>query len=152
MEIIVVLPSDGKEWWRDYCRCSSFLERYSMVSGGITRFHSVQNALRYVGDEGLVAIHDGVRPLVGRSLIERLFSAAASTGAAIPAVPVVESVRRVDNEKSVPVDRNGLVTVQTPQVFDAALLKAAYQQPFSTAFTDDASVAAWNYVFLGELL
>ncbi|MBQ6073396.1 MAG: 2-C-methyl-D-erythritol 4-phosphate cytidylyltransferase [Bacteroidales bacterium] len=140
MEIIVVLPSDGKEWWRDYCRRSSFLERYSMVSGGITRFHSVQNALRYVGEEGLVAIHDGVRPLVGRSLIERLFSAAASTGAAIPAVPVVESVRRVENEKSVPVDRNGLVTVQTPQVFDAALLKAAYRQPFSTAFTDDASV------------
>ena len=111
-----------------------------MVSGGITRFHSVQNALRYVGDAGLVAIHDGVRPLVCRALLERLFSAAASAGAAIPAVPVVESVRRVDNEKSVPVDRNGLVTVQTPQVFDAALLKAAYRQPFSTSFTDDASV------------
>ena len=140
MEIIVVLPSDGKEWWRDYCRREGFLERYSMVSGGITRFHSVQNALRYVGDAGLVAIHDGVRPLVCRALLERLFSAAASAGAAIPAVPVVESVRRVDNEKSVPVDRNGLVTVQTPQVFDAALLKAAYRQPFSTSFTDDASV------------
>ena len=123
MEIILVLPSAGKAWWRDYCRTEGFLERYSMVSGGITRFHSVQNALRFVGDEGIVAVHDGVRPMIGRELLARLFEAAAVSPAVVPAVP-----------------RDGLVLVQTPQLFDAKILKEAYRQPFSPDFTDDASV------------
>lgn len=139
-EVIVVLPSAQKEWWRDYCRQSGFLERYSIVSGGITRFHSVQNALQYVGAQGLVAVHDGVRPLVSRALLERIFTAAEEAPAVIPAVPVVESVRRVEEDASVPVNRDGLVLVQTPQVFAADVLKKAYDQPFSPSFTDDASV------------
>lgn len=139
-EVIVVLPTAQKEWWRDYCRQSGFLERYSIVSGGITRFHSVQNALRYVGNEGLVAVHDGVRPLVSRPLLERIFAAAEEAPAVIPAVPVVESVRKVEEEASVPVSRDGLVLVQTPQVFAAEVLRKAYDQPFSPSFTDDASV------------
>lgn len=139
-EVIVVLPSAQKEWWREYCRQSGFLERYSIVSGGITRFHSVQNALRYVGNEGLVAVHDGVRPLVSCPLLERIFAAAEEFPAVIPAVPVVESVRRVEENTSVPVNRDGLVLVQTPQVFAADVLKKAYEQPFSPSFTDDASV------------
>lgn len=139
-EVIVVLPSAQKEWWREYCRQSGFLERYSIVSGGITRFHSVQNALRYVGNEGLVAVHDGVRPLVSRPLLERIFAAAEEAPAVIPAVPVVESVRKVEEEASVPVSRDGLVLVQTPQVFAAEVLRKAYDQPFSPSFTDDASV------------
>ena len=140
MEIILVLPSAGKAWWRDYCRTEGFLERYSMVSGGITRFHSVQNALRFVGDEGIVAVHDGVRPMIGRELLARLFEAAAVSPAVVPAVPVVESVRRVAEDGSAPVSRDGLVLVQTPQLFDAKILKEAYRQPFSPDFTDDASV------------
>lgn len=140
IEIIVVLPSAEKDGWRNYCRESGFLERYTMASGGITRFHSVQNALKYVGEEGVVAVHDGVRPLVSPGLLQRLFEAAATKPAVIPVVPVVESVRRVEENVSSPVSRDGLVLVQTPQVFDAALLKAAYRQPFSPAFTDDASV------------
>ena len=140
VEIIVVLPSAQKQWWREHCRQTGFVERYSMVSGGITRFHSVQNALAYVGDEGVVAIHDGVRPLVGTALLERLFGAAASHPAVIPAVPVVESLRRVEGGSSVPVARDGMVLVQTPQVFAAAVLKEAYTQPYATSFTDDASV------------
>lgn len=139
-EVIVVLPSAQKDWWRDYCRQSGFLERYSIVSGGITRFHSVQNALQYVGSQGLVAVHDGVRPLVSRPLLERIFAAAEEVPAVIPAVPVVESVRRVEENTSVPVNRDGLVLVQTPQVFAADVLKKAYDQPFSPSFTDDASV------------
>lgn len=139
-EVIVVLPSAQKDWWREYCRQSGFLERYSIVSGGITRFHSVQNALRYVGNEGLVAVHDGVRPLVSRPLLERIFAAAEDAPAVIPAVPVVESVRKVEEEASVPVSRDGLVLVQTPQVFAAEVLRKAYDQPFSPSFTDDASV------------
>lgn len=141
MEVILVLPAAQKEWWRDYCRRSGFLERYAMVSGGITRFHSVQNALKYVGDEGVVAVHDGVRPFISQALLARLFEAAATHKAVIPAMPVVESVRRKEGEeRSTPVNRDGLVRVQTPQLFDAGILKAAYRQAFSTSFTDDASV------------
>lgn len=140
VEVILVLPAAQKDWWRDYCRQSGFLERYTLASGGITRFHSVQNALRYVKEEGVVAVHDGVRPLVSRSLLERMFAAAEEYKAVIPALPVVESMRRVDGESSEPVSRDGMVLVQTPQLFDARLLKEAYRQPFSPAFTDDASV------------
>ena len=112
-----------------------------MVSGGITRFHSVQNALKYVGEDGVVAVHDGVRPLVRRALLERTFEAAQQWQAVVPAVPVVESMRKMEGETdSVPVKRDGMLLVQTPQVFDAGVLKNAYRQAFSTAFTDDASV------------
>lgn len=140
VDIILVLPEAQKGWWRDYCRQSGFLDRYTMVAGGITRFHSVQNALQYVTGDGVVAVHDGVRPLLSDSLLHRLYEAAEYHPAVIPAIPVVESVRRVDGETSVPVSRDGLVLVQTPQLFDACSLKEAYRQPFSPAFTDDASV------------
>ncbi|MBR0256001.1 MAG: 2-C-methyl-D-erythritol 4-phosphate cytidylyltransferase [Bacteroidales bacterium] len=140
VDIILVLPEAQKGWWRDYCRQSGFLDRYTMVAGGITRFHSVQNALQYVTGDGVVAVHDGVRPLLSDSLLQRLYEAAEDHPAVIPAIPVVESVRRVDGETSVPVSRDGLVLVQTPQLFDARSLKEAYRQPFSPAFTDDASV------------
>lgn len=141
IEVIVVLPEAQKAWWRDYCRQNGFLQRYSMVSGGITRFHSVQNALKYVGEDGVVAVHDGVRPLVRRALLERTFEAAQQWQAVVPAVPVVESMRKMEGETdSVPVKRDGMLLVQTPQVFDAGVLKNAYRQAFSTAFTDDASV------------
>ena len=144
IEIILVLPRDQRDYWRDYCRENGFLERYSMVSGGITRFHSVQNALEYVKNGGIVAVHDGVRPLVGTDLLARLFAAAEAHEAVIPVVPVSESVRRVsgdqEGEMSEPVARDGLVLVQTPQVFRADILKEAYRQPFRPSFTDDASV------------
>ncbi|MBR5019833.1 MAG: 2-C-methyl-D-erythritol 4-phosphate cytidylyltransferase [Bacteroidales bacterium] len=141
IEVIVVLPEAQKAWWRDYCRQSGFLQRYAMVSGGITRFHSVQNALKYVGDSGVVAVHDGVRPLVRRELLERTFAAADRWQAVVPAVPAVESMRKMVGEtESVPVNRDGMMLVQTPQLFEAGVLKKAYRQAFSTAFTDDASV------------
>lgn len=140
LELIIVLPSSERDGWREYCRREGFVDRYSIASGGITRFHSVQQALQYVEGDGVVAVHDGVRPLIGRELLERLFAAAESYPAVIPAVPVVESVRKADGEDSSPVSRDGLFLVQTPQVFDAALLRDAYRQPFSPAFTDDASV------------
>lgn len=150
IEIVLVLPKDQRDYWRDYCRRSSFLERYSMVSGGITRFHSVRNALEYVGDGGLVAVHDGVRPLLSTRLIAGLFDAAQVHGAAIPVVPVSDSVRRREGEDSKPVSRDGLVMVQTPQVFRTDMLKEAYGQPFSPSFTDDASVveASGHKIFL----
>ena len=144
VEIVLVLPKDRKEYWRTYCRENGFLERYSMVSGGITRFHSVQNALAYVGS-GIVAVHDAVRPLVTASLLARLYEEAETHAAVVPVVPVSDSVRRVGKdaageEISGPVDREGLVLVQTPQVFRSDVLKDAYRQPFRPSFTDDASV------------
>jgi len=145
IEIILVLPKEQREYWREYCLENGFLTRYTMVSGGITRFHSVQNALEYVRTDGIVAVHDGVRPFVGRDLLVRLFDAAEEHEAVIPVMPVVESVRKVETdasgrEVSGPVDRDGLVLVQTPQVFRAEVLKEAYRQPFRPSFTDDASV------------
>ena len=152
IEIILVLPRDQRDYWRDYCRENGFLERYSMVSGGITRFHSVQNALEYVKSDGIVAVHDGVRPFASAELIRRTFDAAREHGAAIPVVPVVETVRQIlpsltgegpgegPAPSSLTVDRSLYRLVQTPQTFQLPLLLRAYEQPYTEAFTDDASV------------
>ncbi len=142
IEIILTLPQDMKSYWRKYCNSNDFLDRYILADGGITRFHSVQNALRYVESGSIVAIHDGVRPLVGVNLIRKLFSEAEIHPAVIPVVPVVDSLREVSADgSSIPVDRSRFVAVQTPQVFQSDRIKAAYTQAYSEIFTDDASVA-----------
>ena len=142
MRIIVVIPSVHKEYWQRYCDETLFIESYIMPSGGMTRFHSVQNGLAYVPDGALVAVHDGVRPLITPEFIGSLFDEASRSGAAIPVLPPVESLRRkLPDGSSEAVDRSLYVAVQTPQVFRSEILKAAYSQPYSTSFTDDASVA-----------
>lgn len=145
--VVVVLPASGKEWWKTYCRESGFIERYTMATGGITRFHSVQNALKYVPDDALVAIHDGVRPFVTKEFIAEMFDAAEKCEAVIPVVPSVDSLREVGKSgTSCIVDRETIVCVQTPQIFRSEIVKKAYAQPFSTSFTDDASVVeAFGY-------
>ena len=142
-EIILVLPDAQKDWWRNYCRTTGFLERYTMVSGGITRFHSVQNALAYVKDEGVVAIHDGVRPLVSADLVRRMLERMqrGECRALLPVVPVVDTLRSTDPATPDP-DRSKVVAVQTPQIFRSEDIKAAYTQAYDLSFTDDASVAA----------
>jgi len=141
MEIIVVLPADCKEDWRNYCSSSGFLERYIMPTGGITRFHSVRNALEYVPEGAIVAVHDGVRPFVDKEFLLSLFEKASQCEGVIPVVPPVETVREMDgNGMSYTVDRSRYALVQTPQVFRSEILKKAYAQPYSTSFTDDASV------------
>lgn len=139
--IIIVLPASGKEIWKQYCHESGFLERYTMATGGITRFHSVQNALRYVPDGALVAVHDGVRPFVTKGFIARMFDSAEKCEGVIPVLPAVDSLREVGRDgASWIVDRSSIVTVQTPQIFRSEILKRAYGQVYSTSFTDDASV------------
>jgi len=139
--IILILPSELKEYWKNYCRENNFLDSYIMAAGGITRFHSVQNALKFVPEGALVAVHDGVRPLIDNDLLERLFSEAESAPAVVPTMPVEESLREIDgNGNSFRVDRSLYYTVQTPQVFHSEVLKAAYENPYSPSFTDDASV------------
>lgn len=140
MTLIVVLPSDQQAYWSKLCGDYHFTIPHVVVSGGETRFHSVKNGLSCIKEEGLVAVHDGVRPFVHCDTIDRCFAAAQESGAAVPVVEVVDSLRKVEDEESKAVSRRDYRIVQTPQVFDISLLKEAYKQPYTVDFTDDASV------------
>ena len=140
MTLIVVLPSDQQAYWSKLCGDYHFTIPHVVVKGGETRFHSVKNGLACINEEGLVAVHDGVRPFVHCDTIDRCFAAAQESGAAVPVVEVVDSLRKVEDEESKAVSRRDYRIVQTPQVFDISLLKEAYKQPYTVDFTDDASV------------
>ncbi len=142
MEIVVVLPESQQQYWRELCREYGFDIRHTIATGGKERFHSVKNGLAVVPAEcGLVAVHDGVRPYVSHETIARCFDAAARYGAAVPVTPVVETIRHIEPDgRSITVPRADYRLVQTPQVFRTDLLRRAYEQEFTTAFTDDASV------------
>lgn len=145
IRLIVVLPHSQQEFWRTLCREHRFTVPHVVVDGGETRFHSVKNGLALVEAPALVGVHDGVRPFVSREVIDRCYELAAEKRAVIPVIGVVETVRRMEGEESVTVSRDDYRLVQTPQVFDAELLKAAYGQPYTPHFTDDASVVeAWG--------
>lgn len=140
MDIILVLPSDQQGYWSELCREYSFCTPHRIADGGETRFHSVRNGLALAADEGLIAVHDGVRPFVTAEVIERCFAEAEQKKAVIPVIPLVDTVRQLVDGGSVTVSRDLYRLVQTPQTFDAALLKEAYRQPYTPHFTDDASV------------
>ena len=140
LQLILVLPAAQVDFWQTLCEAHDFNIPHQIVAGGQTRFQSVKNGLDAVKVPAIVAIHDGVRPLVSKETISRCFDAAAKFGAAIPTMDSIESIRFVDANGSKSVDRNAYKMVQTPQVFDAELLKKAYEQEFSVLFTDDASV------------
>ena len=140
LRIILVLPQSQQEYWRKLCEEYAFTVEHDIADGGETRFHSVQNGLRLIPDdaEGIVGVHDGVRPFVSVEVIERCFAAAREQKAVIPVVPVVETLRLVTENRNVM--RSDYRLVQTPQTFDIQLLKHANQQPYRDSFTDDASV------------
>lgn len=138
--IVVVLPFDQIEEWNRIISEHRFIIPHQIVSGGEERFHSVKNGLNKIDDDGLVAIHDGVRPLVSEKVIRESFSIAEKTGAAIPVIRPAESLRQIVDSGSKPVNRDAFRLVQTPQTFQATLIKKAYQQPYEPRFTDDASV------------
>lgn len=138
--VVLVLPKDQISFWKELCEKHNFRLPHDIAEGGETRFQSVKNGLLKIKTEGYVAIHDGVRPLVNMDTIERCFSGALEKGNAIPCIPVYESVRMVTARGNSIVDRSALRLIQTPQVFSLSLLKQAYQQTETTAFTDDASV------------
>lgn len=141
LEIVVVLPQSQQAYWHSLCRELGFEVPHTVVDGGDTRFHSVQHGLARVQLPALVAVHDGVRPFVSTEVIARCFRMAATHRAVVPVWGVVETLRRVDADgRSLTVPRDAYRLVQTPQVFDAALLKQAYDQPYCQDFTDDASV------------
>lgn len=139
--LILVLPGEYRSYWERLCKEHCCLIPHRTVSGGETRFHSVQNALALVEGEGLVGVHDGVRPFVTPEVIDACFAEAERYGAAIPVLPMIDSIRQTGaGGKSRPLDRNAYVSVQTPQVFRSELLREAYRQNYTPAFTDDASV------------
>jgi 2-C-methyl-D-erythritol 4-phosphate cytidylyltransferase len=140
IKLIVVLPAGMGKSWEELCRKYRFEHVHTVCTGGETRFHSVRNGLAHAESGSLVAIHDAARPLVSTALISRCFSMAAQKGTAVPVIPQTDSVREVIGKENRRVDRSRLVMVQTPQVFETNLIKAAYEQPWDPSFTDDACV------------
>ncbi len=143
VDVIVTLPSDQMDLWQLLCDRYGFGVPHRVVPGGETRWHSVKHALDSMGDVNevdIIAVHDGVRPMVTADVICRTIAAARRDGAAVPVVALNDSVRQVVGEASHALDRSTLRAVQTPQAFDARLLLDAYSLPYQTTFTDDASV------------
>ena len=157
MSIVVVLPEAQIPIWEQLCMEHSFRVEHMVVAGGMERHHSVKNGLAAVQRNGLVAVHDGVRPLVSKELITRCFAAAKEHGAAIPVTMISSSVREIDPStahgepstsgtspsvalSSRAVDRSRLRAVQTPQCFRVELLRRAFELPYDPAFTDEATL------------
>ena len=156
LQIILVLPKDQHDYWLQLCKEYHFpfpstgeAEKglYLMTDGGETRFHSVQHGLALIPDDaqGVIGVHDGVRPFPSIEVIRNCYETARTAKAVIPVIPVVETLRHVESEEfpsslSKTVPRSDYRLVQTPQTFDIQLLKAANQQPYNDNFTDDASV------------
>lgn len=147
-KIIVVLPSDTIQLWNELCVEYGLNIAHEVVCGGASRTESVMNGLaRVVDDYSVVAIHDGVRPMVTTEMIDNAYDVAERSGSAIPVVSVTDTVRMIgdDGVGSVTLERSKLVGVQTPQVFRSEDIKEAYNVMASAdvvnaAFTDDASV------------
>lgn len=149
VRLVVVLPRDWEDYWKQQCIESNFNVPQVLSRGGLTRFHSVQAALAKVPDGAVVAVHDGVRPLVSPALIRRMLEMMEERHALIPVTPVADTLKvlRKEGEELLPVegrilDRSEVYAAQTPQMFRSEDLKAAYTQPYDLSFTDDASVAA----------
>ena len=143
LQIILVLPKAQQEYWKELCEKHNFTVAYQLADGGETRFHSVQHGLALIPDdaEGVVGVHDGVRPFPSIEVIRNCYETARTAKAVIPVIPVVETVRHLDNAPSShTVPRGEYRLVQTPQTFDIQLLKAANRQSYNDGFTDDASV------------
>ncbi len=153
IKVVTVLPEAHIPYWKEYCLSRNFSHPQTLVHGGVTRFHSVRAALEKVPDGAVVAIHDGVRPLVSAPLIRSMVSRMDSCRALIPVLPVTDTLKALrqvrdgdDGRKLVridgrEIDRSEVFAAQTPQIFRSEDIKAAYSQPYDTSFTDDASVA-----------
>ena len=141
MEVVVVMASSHQVHWNAICDKYELTSGITVAHGGKCRYDSVKYGLEHVADGMVVGIHDAVRPLVSQGTLERSYSAAIKWGSGVPVIALDDSVRMLDAaEGSTRVDRTLLRRVQTPQVFQSALIKQAYHQFSDPAFTDDASV------------
>ena len=150
VKVVTVLPREHVSLWEDLCTKYPLDVPQRIVEGGITRFHSVKNALAKVPDGVVVAVHDGVRPLVSGALIKEMFSQMRSCRALIPVLPVMDTLKslmrntdgRIVATGDPDPDRSRVFGAQTPQMFLSEELRAAYELPYDLSYTDDASVAA----------
>jgi 2-C-methyl-D-erythritol 4-phosphate cytidylyltransferase len=144
VRLILVLPEDHQSYWEMLCRELNCIVPYRLVTGGETRFHSVQNGLREAADCDLIGVHDGVRPFVSPDVIETCFRTAEEKGAVMAVVPSIDSLREKIGDRNRAVDRRNIYIVQTPQVFYRDWLLEAYQQPYQPYFFDDATVVEYS--------
>jgi 2-C-methyl-D-erythritol 4-phosphate cytidylyltransferase len=140
LEFIVALHEGFWEEWQNLCESYQYSTRHQLVPGGETRFHSVRNGLQAIRENGLVAIHDAARPLVYKSVVKQGFELAGQFGNAVPYVDLNESIRKLGDDGSKPMDRERIKVIQTPQVFEVDLIKKAYETEYDPSFTDDATV------------
>lgn len=143
LKVILVLPREQQDYWRKLCADYRFEANYVVADGGATRFYSVMNGLALIPDDadGVVGVHDGVRPFPSIDVIRDCFETARTAKAVVPVVPVVETLIHIDGQGNAgPAPRDSFRLVQTPQTFDIQLLKHAYKQDYKDCFTDDASV------------
>jgi 2-C-methyl-D-erythritol 4-phosphate cytidylyltransferase len=141
LSIILVIAEKDQPYWNALCRKFNFNYPLKIARGGLTRFQSVRNGLELIDTDGIVAIHDGVRPLVDKDIIAASFRIASEKGSAVATVPLKDSIRETIRDKSHSVDRSRFSVIQTPQTFRVPLIKNAYKQGEIPEFTDDASVA-----------
>ena len=139
-KIILALPKKEQNTWQSLCEKYHFDIPHQIVNGGESRFHSVQNALKKISNKSIVAIHDGVRPLVSKTVIKNCIESAEKFGATIPILPMQDSIRKISDNGNQMVDRSQFVSIQTPQCFRSEVILKAYQQEYQDSFTDDASV------------
>ncbi len=139
-EIVVVLPAEHIEYWHNLA--SRFdLAEHKCVAGGAERFDSVKNGIEALGpDTEIIAVQDGVRALASHAMLTECFECAIKYGSAVPVIEVSDSLRRVTDSGSEAIERKDMRAVQTPQLFDAAMLRRAYREPYRSSFTDDASL------------
>ncbi len=140
LHFVLALQESFHSEWRALCRKHHFRLQHTLVTGGPTRFHSVKNGLQHIPDNALVAVHDGVRPLLSPALIARVFYFAEKFGNAIPVIQSDESVRLTDKALNTPLPRDRIRLVQTPQCFRSTAIRKAYNKNYHESFTDDATV------------
>ena len=152
INFIIVLPADFIQEGQNLIASSGFSQHFQFVAGGDTRFQSVKNGLAQADSESIVFVHDAVRCLLTPDLIQRCFHQAVEKGSAIPAVSSTDTIRITEGTKHHVVDRTNVMMIQTPQTFNAALLKKAFEQDYQPAFTDEANVleASGKEVYLIE--
>jgi 2-C-methyl-D-erythritol 4-phosphate cytidylyltransferase len=141
IKVILVLPEDDFVIWEDLCMKHHYTKHYSLQKGGETRFQSVKNGLSLIEGDGLVAIHDGVRPLISEDIIGASFRLAAVHKSAVAAVRLKDSIRMTDQDSTKAMDRSSFRLIQTPQTFETAMIRKAYEIREESSLTDDASVA-----------
>jgi len=140
IEFVIVLGKEDISIWKGLCAEFNFTFDHQLIEGGSYRYESVKNGLSVVNSDGIVAVHDAVRPLVTTDLISKLYAAAEIKGNAVPFVPLKDSVRFLKDDENKAVDRSKYVKIQTPQCFDVKQLKSAYEQQYQADITDDASL------------